>query len=1333
MPVGSEALLTFRGNIRDVVQKINTVGNKLKDLDQRVQSTSQRMVQANRKGANSWTRMRQAVTNVNMVFNRLTNSFRLVTQGITNVGRAVMFFVGLPLIAFLTAGFRTAIDYEDALVRVQKTTNLTNQQMQRLSNGLRTLARSTTSSHIELAEMAEQLGQLGVRSVPAIQQYIKVFDMAATATDIGADTIARDVGRIAAAFGRDLDKSAGDIEKLLNVINMLENTTAASASEIVKAMSTAAESASLLEISMRDTAAMSAVLVGAGLSAEQAGTALRNMYIHVTRNADVVAELMANTEKYSSTEQVLNAIRDDSVGVMRDIIAAMGEEDDTARKLLATFEMANIRGGRALAKLATGSDALNRALQMSNAEWEKATSLVAEYERALLSTKSHLKVLRNNLNDAAITLANTFLPIINRVIEYAIPGIRLLAEAFERLPHRTKMLVGASMLLLAVFGPLLFFLGQIAHGLSLFGLGITMLVPAITTIIGLIGSFIAGLLTLNPVMIAVAAGIAGGATVILGVLQRIGVDVAGFFENLANRAAAWGENLAVTYGEGLVAGAARAVAAAVEWIGNLIANFLRAFSPPKEGPLSHIDKWGKTLIDTYLQSFAQADFSILSKIGNTIGKVLSNLEIVGKIGEGQQFSFLAQARENLARLIKIFNETGKISESVLGKIVSRLGEAKDEIADLIKAQLEYNKLQKELAEIESRRDDVNDSFREEVRLIAESNMSAEEKAEAIRRAKLERDGELRQLAKEEEALEEQSEKAKEKLDWQQALVDAMLDQDSIQAQMVKALEKAAGAASSLGEKLSGFKFPEVPDLEEAFGGLGDTLEDILTLDERIQSAKDGWNAFTKGLRGEEIGLKQLRFKDEGTQKEMLKLNDIGLTIHDTWEKVKTVFDEVSSVIEGIPEKISGAFSEAGEIPAISGILDALGRFSNWVNNTWPTVLAVILTGWEILKAIFKSAADVIGPAVGELIDTFSELGIEFEMPDLEGVLTLLKNLGIGIATLVGWIIASAASLITGLVNAFTTAIQWSHQFVFGFISALGILWEGVVQVFTGVIDFLVGFWHFLNNDLTPEAGERLKRGFNNIFMGLVNIILGAFLFVFNWLAAMVTTILGLVFGFVEGVIQFFINLYDELVGNSIIIDLFTDMYTAFLEGLGEVTSLVGQWIEDRIKDFVDFGKGIVQGIVDGIKNLKSTLMDVVQGLVNDLIKKIEPWIDVLNRIPGISISLPNTGGSGGDSGDDDTPTGIGHASGGITLRPHRAIVGEGGEPEVIAPLSKLPDLFRQTFGASAVDGGGNININLEINNPIVRSDDDIRELAMAVKDVIEEEVGDRLRFGGSIT
>jgi hypothetical protein len=123
MPTSSlAAVLKFNGDPRGAVDAINKVGNTIKNLEGKVNGLNQRMNSSGSQGGRIFGSLVPVLNSVHRTITNVSNSTRLLAQGITNVGRAVMFFIGLPLAAALTAGFRVAISYEDALVRVAKTT-----------------------------------------------------------------------------------------------------------------------------------------------------------------------------------------------------------------------------------------------------------------------------------------------------------------------------------------------------------------------------------------------------------------------------------------------------------------------------------------------------------------------------------------------------------------------------------------------------------------------------------------------------------------------------------------------------------------------------------------------------------------------------------------------------------------------------------------------------------------------------------------------------------------------------------------------------------------------------------------------------------------------------------------------------------------------------------------------------------------------------------------------------------------------------------------------------------------------------------------------------------
>lgn len=87
----------------------------------------------------------------------------------------------------------------------------------------------------------------------------------------------------------------------------------------------------------------------------------------------------------------------------------------------------------------------------------------------------------------------------------------------------------------------------------------------------------------------------------------------------------WGVSFVNQIADGIFDAADSILAEAVDYVGSLIAGFLQPGSPPKEGPLSSIDKWGKGLLDTFGNSMADSNFldTLENKLQEASRSVLS--------------------------------------------------------------------------------------------------------------------------------------------------------------------------------------------------------------------------------------------------------------------------------------------------------------------------------------------------------------------------------------------------------------------------------------------------------------------------------------------------------------------------------------------------------------------------------------------------------------------------------------------------------------------------------------------------------------------------------------
>jgi TP901 family phage tail tape measure protein len=1316
------------------------------------------------QATNQVSRFSKVMQGVNVVahagvnaFLGFSNALRLTAQGMMSVGKTMSFFITPVIVLALRDATRVAVEFDNQMVRVSKTTGLASVELRKLEMGLRNLGMTTATTQVELAQIAEGIGQAtDIRNADAIVKLVDIFNMLTTATDISADKVAMSMGKIAAAFGIDLNTEEGvqEIEKLSSVINRLENNLTATAPDILKGLENLAQVGSILEMDPHIGAALVAALQSIGFSAEEAGTALRNMSLKMIQNADEVAAVMAATEKYDTELEVLNAIQEDSAQVMTDFIAAMAQGDEAALSAAAAIDILGIRGGKGATALAGGYETLQKSLALANDEYEEAISLWTEYQQALLSTQNQTKILRNNINELSLTFKDALLPIINEVIQMAIPAIRWLAKEFKNLSPEVKRNIILFAVGLAVLGPLILFLSQIAFGFGMVMIAVGKTAQSFLALVGTLGKLglswqmvqkglvsFAGMLGGLPGIIAVAIG------AILLRFTGLGKKLADFFINLGEKAKAWGENLIATYGQGILSGAVNVLSRVLTAVGNFIGRFLAGRSPPELGPLSHIDLWGQNVFDAFLGGFLNADFSILSQVGGMIEKVLSTLAKVGKIGEKQQFTFAMQARQDLAELIKIFNETGEIADDVLNRVVQNLGNASDEMKELITLWLEYNKIQKELAELQAQRDQVLDTYRQEIQLIAQSNMSAEEKAEAIRQAMRERDEELKQIAEEEAALEDQADEKEAQLEYQRAMMEAMQHQDDLQLRLLDTLDKLSGKLGSLDD----FEFPE---LSFEPGGLDDAFDDIaggiLTMEERIKRASGVWDAFLAGFRGEEAPDIDAFLQDVMGEEEYNLAKKIGLeevdpelakmvermdSAYATGQKIKGVWDGISGVFEtigGFFDKIFKGGEEGGDRKSI---LETLGFDPDTIENIkeiWSGSMEEIKKTlgpvWEDIFKRWKKIWDKIKESgiakiLGKIIDKISNL---FKNTDWHQV---WQDIGEIVTTVISAIIFVISGLVTGIIWLVTTTVD--------ILSQIPEIWqkikERVRDILIGLALFLMTKWielHLFLVDLWEQIKEKASEIWENIVSAVVTWVTELVARVgVAWenmktaISEKAESILASIITWLATIITNAIAKWQELktAAQTKWEEIKTAIVTKLTEIATKIADKVIEWknkITEKIDAFKTAGSDLIQGVIDGIDSKVQGVINAVKNIYN---KALEWW----NKIWALG-----------------SPSKVMMESGRFIME--GVVVGmQSMEGEIVNTMTGVAELGMGTMpmsspmapigGALPATAPSNNKMNVEINfgRDSVRNEDDIRRITEEVERILQQRAQGSMSMGDS--
>ncbi len=315
---------------------------------------------------------------------------------------------------------------------------------------------------------------------------------------------------------------------------------------------------------------------------------------------------------------------------------------------------------------------------------------------------------------------------------------------------------------------------------------------------------------------------------------------------------------------------------------------------------------------------------------------------------------------------------------------------------------------------------------------------------------------------------------------------------------------------------------------------------------------------------------------------------------------------------------------------------------------------------------------------------------------------------------VAWLVDTITGTWAAITGAFQAALDWvvtawnnTWSWVTSFFQAI---WNGLVAAVTAYINFWIG-----------------------LFTGLFSWISDAWSNIWDWVSSFFKAVWSALTAVVQGYISFWVGVFTGLyngiqtIFNNIktfISGIWTTLSTTAATIWSSISSAItgamsGAWstLQSVWGGVVAWFTGIWNGIVNGAKNILGSIGSAVSGAFSGVAGVIKGAINgvisgvnfVISAINGISVTIPSwVPGVGGNTIGFNIGSIPKLAQGGIAMPRsggYPAIIGDGGEPEAVVPLSKAADLG---FGG----GGGGINVVLPQNVLMVGSAAELgREIA----------------------
>ena len=309
------------------------------------------------------------------------------------------------------------LDWETALVRVQKTTNLTDMETARLSDSFERLLTTTSAlgrplpiTSRSLSQIAEVAGQMRIVGVPAIREFTEQVALLELTSDLAGTEAANALGLIVA----NTDATVGSVDKVVAALTALGNRFRGGERDILLIAEDIARSTAEFNLSSQAILSFSAVFSQAGARAEKTGTVFQRSIRALVNAASEAAsgefgKLAAVADAAGvSIEALQTLIQERNFPQSLRVLAAAlnslpdiaGATAGTRGGLLTTLfggETPPVRIAEVLGVLAENVDQVDRAFATSTEQFEDAFAALEEAGRFAEANALRLLVVRNQL------------------------------------------------------------------------------------------------------------------------------------------------------------------------------------------------------------------------------------------------------------------------------------------------------------------------------------------------------------------------------------------------------------------------------------------------------------------------------------------------------------------------------------------------------------------------------------------------------------------------------------------------------------------------------------------------------------------------------------------------------------------------------------------------------------------------------------------------------------------------------------------------------------------------------------------------------------------------
>lgn len=371
----------------------------------------------------------------------IKNGERLKTfgNGLSSIGTTLTTSVTAPIMAGTIAVTKAAIDWESAFTGVKKTVNEmvdangnVTYSYAKLEGQLKNLATQLPATHQEIAQVAENAGQLGI-STDHIVEFTKTMIDMGESTNLSADEASTALARLANITGMSQDK----FSNLGSSIVFLGNNFATTEREITEMGLRLAGAGKQIGLSQGSIMGIAAALSSVGIEAEAGGSAFSKLMVSLQLAVEKGGESLESFASAAgmTSDKFAELFKSKPEVALERFVKGLGESEKHGKSAIAVLDemgITEVRLRDTLLRAANAGDLMTKAIEGGNKAFNENNALANEASKRYETTESKLKMLRNEAVNLGIELGGPLVDALRDGLQAAKPWLKTLSDMADR-------------------------------------------------------------------------------------------------------------------------------------------------------------------------------------------------------------------------------------------------------------------------------------------------------------------------------------------------------------------------------------------------------------------------------------------------------------------------------------------------------------------------------------------------------------------------------------------------------------------------------------------------------------------------------------------------------------------------------------------------------------------------------------------------------------------------------------------------------------------------------------------------------------------------------------